>query len=176
MRKNLIIAAAVSTFAMPAIAAPLETPYALSAVHADFLEQLERAAERPGEIGDAARAAADLMEPHNARQERLVLPWLGAMEAAMTGRSATRNDAPDQNSLQADISQLYNDDVDLVTALVELYAAAEDAGDHQIARIAERMIWHEMSDLDVLYPAVVLVESAMKTRDPDDPQRPGSAN
>jgi hypothetical protein len=53
--------------------------------------------------------------------------------------------------------------VDLVTAPVELYARAEDAGDAEIARIAERMIWHETGDVEVLHPAAVLVESAMKT-------------
>jgi len=59
--------------------------------------------------------------------------------------------------------QLYDRDVDLVTALVELYAAADEAGDAETARLAERMIWHETSDVEVLYPAALFVEEAMRS-------------
>ncbi len=166
MQTNLILAAALSALAVPGIAAPLETPYSLSAVHADFQEQLNLLAGRPGEVGDAARAAAGLMGPHNARQERLVLPLLGSAEAATTGWSAGRLNGSDQSRLQADIAQLYDGDVDLVTALVDLYAAAEGVADAETARIAERMIWHETGDAEVLYPAAARLASSMTAQDP----------
>jgi hypothetical protein len=162
MQTKLIIAAVVSAFAMPVVAAPNETPYALSAVHADFQAQLERVAERPDEIGAAARAAADLMGPHNAAQERVVLPVLGWAEAATSGRPVTAN-LPDRNSLAAAMSRLYDGDVVLVSVLVELYAAAEGAGEAGIAHLAETLIWHETADVELLYPAAVLVHSAIET-------------
>ena len=164
MQTKLIIAAVITALAVPAIAAPNETPYALSAVHADNQGQLERITGRSDEIGAAARAAADLLKPHNAAQERLVLPMLGWAESATTG-TVLPTAIPDRNSLEAELSQLYDGDVDLVTALVDLYAAAEEAGDLETARLAERMIWHETNDVQLLYPAALLVHTSMTSRD-----------
>ncbi|MCG6560572.1 hypothetical protein MB818_20380 [Ruegeria sp. 1NDH52C] len=161
MQTKLIIAAVITAFAVPAIAAPNETPYALSAVHADNQGQLERITGRSDEIGAAARAAADLLKPHNAAQEGLVLPLLGWAESATTG-TVLPAALPDRNSLEAELSQLYDGDVDLVTALVDLYAAAEEAGDSETARLAERMIWHETNDVQLLYPAALLVHASMR--------------
>lgn len=168
MQKTLIIAAALSALSIPALAAPNETPYALSAVHADFQAELERTARLPGEVGAAAGAAAELMAPHNAAQERLVLPLLGWADAVASGREAKLPDIPDRTRIDAVLSQLYDRDVDLVTALVELYAVADEAGDAQTARLAERMIWHQTSDLEVLYPAALFVETAMRSATTDD--------
>jgi hypothetical protein len=164
MQTKLIIAAVITALAVPAIAAPNETPYALSAVHADNQGQLERITGRPDEIGAAARAAADLLKSHNAAQERMVLPLLGWAETATDG-TAFPAALPDRNSLEAELSRLYDGDMDLVTALVNLYVAAEEAGDSETSRLAERMIWHETTDFQVLYPAALLVHTAMTTRD-----------
>lgn len=163
MQKILIFAASLSAFAIPTHAAPDETPYALNAVHADFQAELERTAGLPGEVGAAAGAAAELMAPHNAAQERLVLPLLGWADAVASGREAKMPDIPDRTHIEAELSQLYDRDVDLITALVELFGVADEAGDIETAKLAERMIWHETSDMEVLYPAALLVEAAMRS-------------
>ena len=160
MQTKPIIAAALSALALPAVAAPFEAPYALGAVHADFQAQLERGADLPGETGAAARAAAGLMAPHSAAQERLVLPLLGWADAATTGHSPARADLPGRMQIEAELAQLHDGDVTLVTALAELYATAEAAGEADAARLAERIIWHETGDVEVLYPAALLVGSA----------------
>lgn len=59
MQTKLIIIAAASALAAPAIAAPYDAPYALSAVHADLQAQLEKTAAAPGAIGAAGRVAAE---------------------------------------------------------------------------------------------------------------------
>ena len=89
---------------------------------------------------------------------------LGWAESATTG-TVLPTAIPDRNSLEAELSQLYDGDVDLVTALVDLYAAAEEAGDLETARLAERMIWHETNDVQLLYPAALLVHTSMTSRD-----------
>ena len=168
MKEILIVPAALSAFAIPTHAAPNETPYALSAVHADFQAELERTTRFPGEVGAAAGVTADLMAPHNAAQERLVLPLLGWADTVASGREAKMPDIPDRTRIDAELSQLYDRDVDLVTTLVELYAAADEAGDAETARLAERMIWHQTSDVEVLYPAALFVEAAMRSAVTDD--------
>ncbi|HMQ64750.1 MAG TPA: hypothetical protein PKA33_18990 [Amaricoccus sp.] len=162
MPAKFTISAVASAFAATASAAPFEPPYALSAVHADFQSQLEQAADMPGEIGTAARAAADLLGPHNAAEEEFVLPFLGFADAATVGGTTDPQLLEQLASLEAELPQLRDSDLKLVTALVELYAAAEEAGQAEVARLAERMVWHEVSDIEVLYPAAVLVGSAVQ--------------
>ena len=165
MHAKIIIAAAVSMLAASASAAPYEAPYALTAVHADFQEQLEEVATTPGEIGTAARLAAELMARQNAEQERLVMPLLGHAEIVAAGQALMDVDLRGQaQSLEAELSQLYEGDVELVGALVELYAAAENASQAEITRLAERIIWHETSDVEVLYPAALPVRSIAQAR------------
>lgn len=159
MQTKLIIIAAASALAAPAIAAPFDAPYALSAVHADFEAQLEITAAAPGTIGTAGRLAADLLAAQNAAQERLILPLLGWAAATAVGEVAPVADLPDPMTIEEELSQLYDGDVELVTALTELYAVAEEAGQPEIALMAERMIWHETSDVEVLYPAALLIGS-----------------
>lgn len=159
MQTEFIIIAVALALAPPAIAAPDDPPYALSAVHADFQEQLERAIAVPGATGAAGRVAAGLMAAQSAAQERLVLPLLGWADAIAAGDMATVVDFPNRIRVEAELSQLHDGDVDLVTALVELHAAAEEAGQDEIVVMAERMIWHQTNDVEVLYPAALLISS-----------------
>lgn len=144
-----IISAAAPALAALAIAAPNHVPYALTEVHADFQAQLEEAVAVPGSIGAAGRITADLMAAQNAAQERLVLPVLARADATAAGEIAA--DLPDQMRVDAELSQLYDGDVNLVTALVDLCAAAEEASQSEIALMAERMIGHQTGDIEVLY-------------------------
>lgn len=158
MQPRFIIAAVMSVFAATASAAPFETPYALSAPHADFLMQLEKAAEVPGQTGTAARTAADLLGPHMALQERVVLPFLAHMEAVARGEAPVDPQILVRlQSLTAELPLLMGAEPEVVTALVELFAAADTEGQPEVALLAERMIWHQTSDVEILYPAAVLV-------------------
>jgi hypothetical protein len=161
MHRHLTLAALLSALAIPALAAADETPWALGAVHTDMQAQLEEVAARPDATGAAARAAADLMARHNAAQERLVLPLLGWTERA-AARGTAAVDLPDADALEAEIARLFDGDAEVVTALVELYARAGAAGDAATARLAERMIWHQTGDVQVLYPAALLVAATLR--------------
>lgn len=165
MHTNLVVSAVLSALATTVLAAPFEAPYSLSAVHADFQSQLEQVAGRSGAVGSTARVAADLMGPHNATQERLILPILGFADVAADGQMPKDPQMPERlQVLEAELAQIYDSDVDLVIALVDLYAAADEAGQPETARLAERMIWHEVSDVQVLYPAALLVGASLQAQ------------
>lgn len=143
--KSILVVAVASAFAAPAAAMTYDEN-AFRTIHADFQTQLEEAAALPAETGSAARNAAVLMAAQNNAQERLVLPCL--TDAGQT---------PAAKALHAEMPTLLEGDIALVTALVELYGAAETAGQPDTARMAERMIWHETSDIHMLYPAALRV-------------------
>jgi hypothetical protein len=125
MRTFLIASAVTSAVAATASAAPSDTPYVLSAPHADFLMQLEQAAAAPGAVQRTLAGAAG---------------W------------------------DAELPRLLDDQTEVVTALVELFAAADWEGERELAQRAERMIWHEVGDVEVLYPAAALVGSIAQAR------------
>ena len=166
MRTPFIVAAAVSAFAATASAAPVEAPYVLRATHADFGMQLGEVAATPGEIGAAALAAADLLAPHVAAEERVVLPLLGLAPALADGEpvSDARDVLARADALRAELPWLAEAKVEIVSALAGLFAAGDAAGRPEIARLADRMIWHELGDLEILYPAAALVGAAIQAR------------
>ncbi len=159
---KIIIAAAIAALPLPTFAAPFETPYALRSAHADFQAQLEEVGARQDDIGKAARAAAALTAPHNAAQEATILPVLCWTDTATSGSREALPELPDAAALQAELARLYDGDVAVVTALVELYAEALDEGDTDTARLAERIIWHQTADLEVFYPAALLVAASLR--------------
>ncbi|HEY9056840.1 MAG TPA: hypothetical protein VIN77_06785 [Aurantimonas sp.] len=166
MRAPLIVSAAASMLAVAASAAPSEAPYVLSAPHADFLMQLEDAAAAPSQIGAAARAAADLFGQHAEAEEAVILPLLALTEAVAGGKAVA--DLPrvltSREGLDAELPLLLDAQIEVVGALVELFAVAKAEVRPEVSRLAEQIIWHEMTDIEVLYPAAVLVNSSVEAR------------
>ncbi|MEC5291183.1 hypothetical protein VQ045_09280 [Aurantimonas sp. E1-2-R+4] len=161
MHASFIVSAVASVFAATASAAPLEAPYVLSVAHADFLTQIEKVAGTPGQIGGAARTAADRLGPHIEAEERAVAPFLGLIKEVAEGK-AVAGSQPTLASLQAELPLLIDGQVEAIGALAELYAAGEEGGRPDVSRLAERIIWHEMSDAEFLYPTAVLIGSTVE--------------
>jgi hypothetical protein len=158
MRTKLIVTAVLSVFATAASAGSFDTPYALSAIHQDFLLQLKDAAGEAGEVGNAARAAVSVLEPHVESEESVVLPFLSFAETVADGNASVVPEIPGRlERLKAELPQLLDAKTNGISTLVELYAVADSEGRPEIVRLAERMIWHETIDADLLYPAAVLV-------------------
>lgn len=118
--KALFTATAVAcAIATTASAAPSATPYVLSAAHEDFLMQLDDVAGVPGQIGTAARAAADLMRRHNETEEAVILPFLEVAETAVSG-TITGEPVRGMTRLRAELPQIMDGQEEVVMALVEL--------------------------------------------------------
>lgn len=166
MHASFTVSAVASVFAATASAAPLETPYLLSAAHADFLTQLEEVAGTPGQVGGAARNAVNLLGTHIEAEERAVLPSLGLIGAVTEGK-AVAGSLPALASLQAELPLLIDGQVEAIGALAELYAAGDAGGWPEVSRLAERIIWHEMSDAEFLYPAAILIGSTARAAEVD---------
>ncbi|WP_193177756.1 hypothetical protein [Oricola nitratireducens] len=161
MKASIVVAAVMCAFTATASAAPPATPYILSAAHEDFLMQLEDVAGVPGQIGTAARAAADLVRRHNETEEAVILPFLELAAPAMMG-TMTGEPERGMTRLQAELPQIMDEQTEVVIALVELFATAEEQGRPDISRLAERIVWHETGDAEILYPAAVLVSSGVE--------------
>jgi hypothetical protein len=158
MRTKLIVTAVFSVFATAASAGSFDTPYALSAIHQDFLLQLKDTVGESGEVGAAARAAISVLEPHIELEESVVLPFLGFAGNVAGGNASIIPEIPERlERLKAELPRLLDAESNGISTLVELYAVAASEGRPEIVQLAERMIWHETNDAEILYPAAVLV-------------------
>lgn len=166
MFRPFIVTAVAATFTATAGATLSETPNVLAVVHEDFLMQLDEVARTPGAIGADARTAADLMAAHNAAEETLILPFLAHTDsvAAVETPVVAPQTLASMERLQADLPGLIDAQTEVVIAAVDLFAAADTEGRTDIARLAERIIWHEMGDAEVLYPAAALVATTARER------------
>ncbi|MEZ5863839.1 MAG: hypothetical protein R3D25_07095 [Geminicoccaceae bacterium] len=52
-------------------------------------------------------------------------------------------------SLQAELPLLVEGQAEAIGALVKLFAAAEAEGEADVSRLAERIIWHELTDAEI---------------------------
>lgn len=168
--RTLLAAAAIAVASSVAgagtSAAPLQAPYALTAEHAELDAELRAVAAMPGPIGEAARAAADLVTPHVALEERLVLPLLGLAPALVEGAPvAEAEDALARTAaLKADLPRIMEAYPQMVSALTDLFAAAEAEGRPEISRLADRMIRHAIGDIEVSYPAAIVIGDRLGAR------------
>ena len=151
----ILAAGAVLVASQASIAAP-SVPYSLHAIHADLQEQLDQAGTINGNVGEAARTAAHLLAEHNESQERAVPPLLQPPPHSRRPESTTQK--------RLDQPEAPDAAMELMAALADLYAVAGEADRADVSRIAERIIWHEMTDIEILLPALALVDASEQHR------------
>lgn len=155
-KHSFVLAAGAVLFASHAAIAAPQVPYTLHAIHADLQDQLEDAAAIHGDIGKAAHVASRLLAPHNAAQEQSYLSLPQAGEEVSPAGSTGQPQAGDTATA-------------LMTALVDLYAIASEGDREDVSRIAERLIWHEMTDIEFLLPAAARVSATAQTQPVSSP-------
>ena len=123
------------------------------------LTQLRKATKEPGELGDAAKAVAELMHPHFLKEEEYALPPLGLLHDLAEGKVT-----PDMKEvlgltdrLKADLSQMLAEHKSIVAALENLSAAANEAGKIEYADFAKALMLHAQTEEEVSYPTAILI-------------------
>ena len=134
-------------------------PTPLQQVHEALHDELRRATEAGGEVGDSARALARLMHPHFVKEDQFALPPLGllpalargAVSAEMAGVLALTD------RLEAELPEMLKEHASIVEALQRLQAAAQRAGRADIVAFAQQLTQHARTEEEVMYPAAILV-------------------
>lgn len=136
-----------------------EIPRPLKVEHEKLHEILSKATKEPGELGDAARAVANLMHPHFIKEEEYALPPLGLLGDLAEGRltSDMKEVLGLTDKLKADLSQMLAEHKSIVAALEKLSAAAKKAKKLEYAEFAEALMLHAQTEEEVSYPAAILI-------------------
>lgn len=134
-------------------------PTPLQQEHEALHDELRRATQAGGEVGDAAKHLAGLMHPHFVKEDQIALPPLGLLGALSRGEfNAEMNDVLAlTDRLEAELPEMLAEHKAIVAALEHLQGAAERAGRSDIVAFAKELVQHARTEEDVMYPAAVLV-------------------
>lgn len=134
-------------------------PVPLQQEHAALHDELRRATQAAGEVGDAAKHLADVMHPHFVKEDEIALPPLGLLGALSCGEFNAEmiEVLALTDRLEAELPAMLEEHKDIVAALQRLQVAAERAGRSDIVAFTKELIQHARTEEDVMYPAAVLV-------------------
>ncbi len=143
-----------------------EIPQSLQQEHEELHDELRRATQAGGDVGEAARTLAQLMHPHFIKEDQIALPPLallsvlaeGEVTPAMTGVLELTD------RLQAELPAMLAEHKTIVVALARLQQAAERAGRDDIVEFAHKLTLHAQTEEQVMYPAALLVGRFVRQR------------
>ena len=106
------------------------TPESIHHEHAEIHAALERATHEPGELGAAAKALAQVLDPHFKREEEIATPPLGLLAALSKGpvTPEMRRVLPMTNALEKELPQMLAEHRRIMAARERFEAAARSAG------------------------------------------------
>ena len=134
-------------------------PDSLRQEHEALHEELHRAKQAGGQVGEAAHELARLMHPHFVKEDRIALPPLGLLAALARGEADA--DMAEvltlTDRLEAELPAMLEEHKRIVVALQRLQGAAEQAGRADVVDFARRLAEHARTEEAVMYPAAVLV-------------------
>ena len=134
-------------------------PHPLQQEHEALHDELRRATEAGGEVGEAAKTLARLMHPHFVKEDHYALPPLGLLGALARGDSHAEMSEvlALTDRLEADLPAMLEEHKAIVAALQRLQEAAERAGRSDIVAFAQQLVQHARTEEEVMVPAAVLV-------------------
>ena len=144
----------------------IQIPEAMRLEHMEIHDGLVRATKMPGQVGEAARKLAAVLDPHFVREEQIALPPLGLLAPLSRGEFTPemREVLPMTDALRAELPRMLEEHKAIHTATARLGEAAKAAGDATVERLAEMLKVHAQSEEEVFYPAALLVGDVVRTR------------
>jgi len=144
----------------------IQIPEAMRLEHMEIHDGLVRATKMPGQVGDAARKLAAVLDPHFVREEQIALPPLGLLAPLSRGEFTPemREVLSMTDALRAELPRMLSEHKAICAATVRLGEVAKAAGDATVERLAETLKVHAQSEEEVFYPAALLVGDVVRAR------------
>ena len=141
-------------------------PQTLQREHEALHERLRQATQAGGEVGEAVKTLARLMQPHFVKEDQIALPPLGLLAALARGEwnAEMAEVLTLTEQLEAELPQMLAEHQNIVAALNKLREAAARAGRGEIVDFVESLVEHARTEEEVMYPAAVLVGQVVRQR------------
>lgn len=144
----------------------IQIPEAMRLEHMEIHDGLVRATKTPGQVGEAARKLAAVLDPHFVREEQIALPPLGLLAPLSRGEFSPemRDVLAMTHALRAELPRMLSEHKAIHAAAVQLGEVAKAAGNAEVERLAETLKVHAQTEEEVFYPAALLVGDVVRTR------------
>ncbi len=142
----------------------IQIPEAMRLEHLEIHNGLVRATKLAGEVGEAARKLAAVLDPHFVREEQIALPPLGLLAPLSRGEFTPemREVLPMTDALRAELPRMLSEHKAIHAATVRLAEVAKAAGNAEVERLAETLKVHAQNEEEVFYPAALLVGDVVR--------------
>jgi len=141
-------------------------PQSLKIEHEELHEELAKAVKEGGNIGDAAKAVEEVLEPHFVKEEDYALPPLGLLPRLADGKVTPEMvDALKMtNKLKLELGQMLEEHKAIVRALKVLADAAKKEKKMEYQQFADKLIQHAQNEEEILYPTAILIGEYLKLK------------
>lgn len=137
----------------------IQIPKSLRLEHEEIHDFLAAARQEPGELGEALRRVARLLEPHFRKEEAFAMPPLGLLVrlARNDVNSAMAEIYPHTEWLKNNLPTLMAEHHAIAAAIEGMLEAARGAQRIDFVELAEKLLNHLRMEEEVMYPAAILV-------------------
>ena len=137
----------------------IQIPKSLRLEHEEIHDFLAAARQEPGELGEALRRVARLLEPHFRKEEAFAMPPLGLLVrlARNDVNSGMADVYPHTDWLKNNLPTLMAEHHAIAAAIEDVLAAARGAQRIDCVELAEKLLNHLRMEEEVMYPAAILV-------------------
>src|ERR1700674_2189465 len=137
----------------------IQIPKSLRLEHEELHDFLAAARQEPGELGEALRRVARLLEPHFRKEEAFAMPPLGLLVRLARNEvtPAMAEVYSHTDWLKNNLPTLMAEHRAIIGAVEEMLAAARSAQRVDYVEFAEKLINHARMEEEVMYPAAILV-------------------
>jgi hemerythrin superfamily protein len=145
----------------------IEIPQSLKVEHEELHNQLVKATEEGGKVGEAARAVAKVLHPHFEKEEEYALPPLGILSFLSQPDKIVQEMKSVlimTDRLKADLSHMVEEHKQIVAALDNLIDIANKENKTQVVQFAEKLKLHAQTEEQVLYPTAILIGEYLKLK------------
>ena len=144
----------------------IQIPEAMRLEHMEIHDGLVSATKMPGQVGEAARKLAAVLDPHFMREEQIALPPLGLLAPLSRGEFTPemREVLSMTDALRAELPRMLSEHKTIRAATVRLGEVAKAAGNAAVERLAETLKVHAQNEEEVFYPAALLVGDVVRAR------------
>jgi hypothetical protein len=139
-------------------------PQSLIIEHEELHDELRKAMGYGGNVGNAAKAVANVLHDHFIKEEAYALPPLGLLSILSQGKFTPemKEIITMTEKLKLDLSNMVEEHRQIVRELDNLVDAAKKENRMEIVHFAEKLKLHAKNEEEVLYPAAILVGEYLK--------------
>lgn len=139
-------------------------PKSIKLEHEALHEELSKAMEIKGKIGDTAKAVAEVLHPHFMKEEEYAFPPLGLLPILIKGNVTLemRDVLKLTNKLKEELPHMLDEHKTIIATLLNLTDAAKKEKKIRYSRFAKKLILHAQTEEEIYYPTAILIGEYMK--------------